>query len=70
MLLAEKHKNGEIVLPFMSALVKHLCSLRNKHIKMGINPDIQNQISELTREHQIRSARLEKKKHRKRSRNW
>ena len=37
---------------------------------MGINPDLQDQINELICEYQIRSASLEKKKHRKRSRNW
>ena len=47
--------------PFMSPLVKHLCNLRNKQIKMGINPDLQNQINELIRDHQIRAVRQENK---------
>ena len=56
--------------PFMSPLVKHLCNLRNKQIKMGINPDLQNQINKLIREHQIRAVRQENKKHNQGSRSW
>ena len=46
--------------PFMLPLVKHLCNLRNEQIKMGINPDLQNQINKFIREHQIRAVRQEK----------
>ena len=46
--------------PFMSPLVRHLCNRRNKQIKMGINPDLQNQINKFIREHQIRAVRQEK----------
>ena len=56
--------------PFMSPLVKHLCNLRNKQIKMGINPDLQNQINKLIRNHQIRAVRQENKKHKQGSRGW
>ena len=56
--------------PFMSPLVKHLCNLRNKQIKTGINPDLQNQINKLIREHQIRAVRQENKKHHQGSRSW
>ena len=56
--------------PFMSPLVKHLCNLRKKQIKMGINPDLQNQINKLIREHQIRAVRQENKKHNQGSRGW
>ena len=56
--------------PFMSPLVKHLCNLRNKQIKMGINPDLQNQINKSIRNHQIRAARQENKKRKQGSRGW
>ena len=56
--------------PFMSPLVKHLCNLRNKQIKMGINPDLQNQINKLIRNHQIRAVRQDNKKHKQGSRGW
>ena len=56
--------------PFMSPLVKHLCNLRNKRIKMGINPDLQNQINKLIHEHQIRAVRQENNKHKQGSRGW
>ena len=56
--------------PFMSPLVTHLCNLRNKQIKMGINPDLQNQINKLIRNHQIRAVRQDNKKHKQGSRGW
>ena len=56
--------------PFMSPLVKHLCNLRNKQIKMEINLDLQTQINILIREHQNRSVRQENKKRKQGSRNW
>ena len=56
--------------PFMSPLVKDLCNLRNKRIKMGINPNLQNQINKLIREHQIRAVRQENNKHKQGSRGW
>ena len=37
---------------------------------MGINPDLQNQINKLIREHQIRAVRQENKKHKQGSRGW
>ena len=37
---------------------------------MGINPDLQNQINKLIRNHQIRAVRQENKKHKQGSRGW
>ena len=37
---------------------------------MGINPDLQNQINKLIREHQFTSVRQENKKHRQGSLDW
>ena len=37
---------------------------------MGINPDLQNQINKLIRNHQIRAVRQENKKHKPGSRGW
>ena len=37
---------------------------------MGINPDLQNQINKLIREHQIRAVKQEKNKHKQGSRSW
>ena len=45
--------------PYMSLLVKHLCNKRNKQIKIGVNPDIQERINELIRLNQIRSVNEE-----------
>ena len=42
--------------PHMSPLVKHLCNKRNKQIKIGMNPDIQERINKLIRLNQIRSV--------------
>ena len=40
----------------MSPLVKQLYDKRNKQIKIGVNPDIQERINKLIRLNQIRSV--------------
>ena len=47
----------------MSPLVKHLCNKRNKQIKIGVNPDIQERINKLIRLNQIRSVNEENRKY-------
>ena len=47
----------------MSPLVKHLCNKRNKQIKIGVNPDIQERINKLIRLNQIRSVNEENMKY-------
>ncbi len=48
--------------PYMSPLVKHLCKMRNRQIRMGINPELQEKINILIREDQIRAVKAENKK--------
>ena len=54
----------------MSPLVKHLCNKRNKQIKIGVNPDIQERINNLIRLNQIRSVNEENRKYNQGSRKW
>ena len=56
--------------PYMSPLVKHLCNKRNKQIKIGVNPDIQQRINKLIRLNQIRSVNEENRKYNQGSRKW
>ena len=56
--------------PYMSPLVKHLCNKRNKQIKIGVNPDIQERINKLIRLNQIRSVNEENRKYNQGSRKW
>ena len=56
--------------PYMSPLVKHLCKKRNKQIKIGVNPDIQERINKLIRLNQIRSVNEENRKYNQGSRKW
>ena len=55
---------------YMSPLVKHLCNKRNKQIKIGVNPDIQERINKLIRLNQIRSVNEENRKYNQGSRKW
>ena len=57
-------------LMYMSRLVKHLCNKRNKQIKIGVNPDIQERINKLIRLNQIRSVNEENRKYNQGSRKW
>ena len=43
----------------MTPLVKHLCKIRNRQIKRGINPELQERINKVIRENQISAAREE-----------
>ena len=54
----------------MSPLVKHLCNKRNKQIKIGANPDIQERINKLIRLNQIRSVNEENRKFKQGSGKW
>ena len=56
--------------PYMSPLVKHLCNKRNKQIKTGMNPDIQERINKLIRLNQIRSVNEENRKYKQGSLKW
>ena len=56
--------------PYMSTLVKHLCNKRNKQIKIGVNPDIQERINKVIRLNQIRSVNEENRKYNQGSRKW
>ena len=42
--------------PYMTPLVKHLCKMRNKQIRMGISPELQEKINILIRDNQISSS--------------
>ena len=48
--------------PFMTPLVKHLCKIRNRQIKRGINPELQERINKVIRENQISAVREENRK--------
>jgi hypothetical protein len=56
--------------PYMSPLVKHLCNIRNKQIKTGMDPDILERINKLIRLNQIRSVNEENRKFKQGSRKW
>ena len=45
--------------PYMTPLVKHLCKMRNRQIRMGISPELQEKINILIRENQIRYSDIE-----------
>jgi hypothetical protein len=48
--------------PYMTPLVKHLCNMRNRQIRMGISPELQEKINILIRENQIRAVKAENRK--------
>ena len=48
--------------PYMSPLVKHLCRIRNRNIRMGVNNDLQKRIDELIRENLVRFVDDENRK--------
>ena len=55
--------------PYMSPLVKHLCKIRNRNIRKGVNNDLQKRI-ELIRENLVRSVDDENRKNSFSSRKW
>jgi hypothetical protein len=57
-------------LPYMTPLVKHLCKMRNRQIRMGISPELQEKINILIRENQIRAVKAENRKFKRGSKEW
>ena len=56
--------------PYMTPLVKHLCKMRNRQIRMGISPKLQEKINILIRENQIRAVKAENRKFKRGSKEW
>ena len=56
--------------PYMSPLVKYLCNIRNKQTNTGANTDLQERISKLIRENQIRAERNEDWKYQIGAKGW
>ena len=56
--------------PYMSPLVKHLCTIRNKNMTKDINNDRQERINSLIRENQVRAVYDENKKYSAGSKGW
>ena len=56
--------------PFMTPLVKHLCKIRNRQIKRGINPELQERINKVIRENQISAVREESRKSKQGTKEW
>jgi hypothetical protein len=56
--------------PYMTPLVKHLCKMRNRQIRMGISPELQEKINTLIRENQIRAVKAENRKFKRVSKEW
>ena len=54
----------------MTPLVKHLCKMRNRQIRMGISPELQEKINILIRENQIRAVKDENRKFKRGSKEW
>jgi hypothetical protein len=44
--------------PYMTPLVKHLYKMRNRQIRMGISPELQEKINILIRENQFELSRM------------
>ena len=56
--------------PYMTPLVKHLCKMRNRQIRMGISHELQEKINILIRENQIRAVKAENRKFKRGSKEW
>ena len=54
----------------MTPLVKHLCKIRNRQIKRGINPELQERINKVIRENQISAVREENRKFKQGTKEW
>ena len=54
----------------MTPLVKHLCKIRNRQIKRGINPELQERINKVIRENQISAVREENRKSKRGIKEW
>ena len=54
----------------MTPLVKHLCKIRNRQIKRGINPELQERINKVIRENQISAVREESRKSKRGTKEW
>ena len=55
--------------PYMTPLVKHLCKMRNRQIRMGISLELHEKINILIRENQIRAVKAENRKYKEGQRN-
>ena len=58
--------------PYMSLLVKHLCTIRNRNIKRygEVNADLQARINDLIRYIQVQAVRNENRKHGTGTKDW
>ena len=56
--------------PYMSPLVKHLCKIRNKSVRKGVNEDLQRRINALIRENMVTEVKKEKGKNASESKKW
>ena len=56
--------------PHMSPLVKHLCKIRNKSVRKGVNEDLQRKINKLIRENMVSEVKKENGKYASGSKKW
>ena len=54
----------------MTPLVKHLCKIRNRQTKRGINSELQERINKVIRENQISAVREESRKSKRGTKEW
>ena len=54
----------------MSPLVKHLCKIRNKNIRNGVNKQLQNKINTLIRQNMVREVKNENRQNASGSKKW
>ena len=54
----------------MSPLVKHLCKIRNKNIRKGVNEQLQNKINILIRQNMVRAVKNVNRKNASGSKKW
>ena len=56
--------------PYMSPLVKHLCTIRNKGVRKGANEDLQRRTNALIRENMVSEVKKENEKNASGSKKW
>ena len=56
--------------PYMSPLVKHLCKIRNKSVRKGVNEDLQRRINALIRENMVTEVKKGNGKNASGSKKW
>ena len=54
----------------MSPLVKHLCKIRNKSVRKGVNEELQRKINKLIRENMVSEVKKENGKYASGSKKW